>query len=188
MRLKTLLITLITLMTMQPKVMSQNEAQKPKVLIAYFSWSGNTKKIAEQIKEITGGDLFEIETVTPYSTNYNKCVEDAKKEKEQNARPAIKNKVANMSEYDIVYIGYPNWWGTMPMPVLTFIDSYDFANKTLLPFCTHGGGGEQQCFKDFAKHTSKYTSKKGFLANGSSVDRAKPHVEKWIKEQVGVNK
>ena len=93
-----------------------------------------------------------------------------------------------MSDYDGVFIGYPNWWGTMPMDVLTFMESYDFSDKTLLPFCTHGGGGAQQCFKDFAKHTKKHNSKEGFLANGSAVNRSKPHVEKWVKEQTGITK
>ena len=152
MKLKTLLLTMMAMIGMSYSAM----AQKPKVLIAYFSWSGNTKEIANQIQEITGGDLFEIKTVTPYSSNYNQCVETAKQEKEKNTRPAIQGKVANMSDYDVVFIGYPNWWGTMPMAVLTFMESYDFSDKTLLPFCTHGGGGAQQCFKDFAKHTKKH--------------------------------
>ena len=186
--LKTFCLLLITLFAMQTKVMSQNNDQQPKVLIAYFSWSGNTKQIAEQIQEVTGGDLFEIQTVTPYSSNYNQCVEDAKKEKERNARPPIKGEVDKMSEYDIVFIGYPNWWGTMPMAVLTFMDQYDLKDKTLLPFYTHGGGGVQQCYKDFVKNASGSKVKEGFIANGNAVGRAKPHVEKWIKEQIGNTK
>ena len=188
MNLKTILITLITLIAMQQNVMSQNSNQKPKVLIAYFSWSGNTKQIAEQIKEITGGDVFEIQAAKPYSTNYNTCVEEAKVEKEKNARPAIKGKVENIDDYDYIFIGYPNWWGTMPMPVFTFLDSYNFKGKTLLPFYTHGGGGVQQCYKDFVKQTTDSNVKEGFIANGSVVDKAKPHVEKWIKEQTGIVK
>ena len=119
MKLKTLLLTMMAMIGMSYSAM----AQKPKVLIAYFSWSGNTKEIANQIQEITGGDLFEIKTVTPYSSNYNQCVETAKQEKEKNTRPAIQGKVANMSDYDVVFIGYPNWWGTMPLAVLTFMES-----------------------------------------------------------------
>lgn len=166
--------------------MSQNNSEKPKVLIAYFSWSGNTKQIAEQIKKVTGGDLFEIEAVKPYSSNYNTCVDEAKKEKENNARPAIKGKVNNIDDYDYIFIGYPNWWGTMPMPVFTFLESYDLKGKTLLPFYTHGGGGVQQCYKDFVKQTTGSNVKEGFIANGSSVGRAKPHVEKWIKDQTNI--
>lgn len=166
---------------------AQSEKSGQKALVAYFSWSGNTKEIASQISDLTKGDMFEIKTVKPYSSNYNTCVDEAKAEKEAGKRPAISGKIDNLADYDIIFIGYPNWWGTMPMAVLTFIESYDFSGKTLVPFCTHGGGGAQQCFKDFTKYTSKYESREGFLSNGSSVDRAKPHVEKWLKEKVKIN-
>lgn len=187
MKIKILITALLT-MVMTNSINAQNKSNAPKVLVAYFSWSGNTREIANQIKDLTGADLFEIETVKPYSTNYNKCVEEAKVEKADNARPAIKGKVESMDEYDIVFIGYPNWWGTMPMAILTFIESYDFKGKILVPFCTHGVGGAQQCFKDFIKHTSKDDSKEGFICNGSSVSSAKPHVEKWLKDKVKILK
>ena len=187
MKLKSILLLFLSMIMLH--INSQNtENDRKKVLVAYFSWSGNTKEIANQIKEFTGADMFEIERATPYSSNYNTCVDEAKIEKEKNARPPILGKVENITDYDVVFIGYPNWWGTMPMPVVTFIESHDFSGKTLIPFCTHGGGGVQQCFKDFSKFTSKYESKEGFLSSGSSVERAKPHVEKWLKEKVGILK
>ena len=112
-------------------------------------------------------------------------MEQAKKEKENNSRPEIIGEIKNLKEYNYVFIGYPNWWGTMPMPIYTFLENNNFEGITLIPFCTHGGGGVQQCFKDFTANTTQYTTKEGFLANGSSVHRAKPHVEKWLKEKVG---
>ena len=165
---------------------AQNEPETPKSLVVYFSRSGNTREIANQIKEFTQADLFEIETVKPYAADYNTCVEEAKVEKAANARPAIKGKVQNLNDYDVVFIGYPNWWGTMPMAVLTFIESHDFSGKVLVPFCTHGGGGVQQCFKHFDKHASAYETRDGFVSNGSSVSSAKPRVEKWLKEKVKI--
>ena len=173
---------------MTNNIQAQNNAPAPKVLVAYFSWGGNTRVIANQIQELTGADLYQIETIKPYSTNYNTCVEEAKVEKAANARPAIKGMVENMDQYDYVFIGYPNWWGTMPMAVLTFIESYNFTGKTLIPFCTHGGGGVQQCFKDFKANTTNYQTIDGFLCNGSSVNSAQPLVERWLRERVKVIK
>lgn len=182
------LITTLLSIVMANSIYAQNKNEDLKVLVAYFSWSGNTREIANQIKELTNADIFEIETVKPYSTNYNKCVEEAKIEKAENARPAIKGEIKNMSQYDIVFIGYPNWWGTMPMAILTFIEKYNFNGKTLIPFCTHGGGGVQQCFKDFSKYTSSYETRDGFLCNGNSVSSAKPQVEKWLKDRAKILK
>ena len=86
-----------------------------------------------------------------------------------------------MTSYDVIFIGYPNWWGTMPMPILTFLESYDFNGKVVIPFCTHGGGGEQNCFKDFVKHIGKADSKQGFLIGGGQASSARPQVESWLK-------
>ena len=142
--------------TFSMNVEAQKTSNGKKVLVAYFSRSGNTKAIASHIKELTGGDLFEIQTAKPYPADYHTCTEVAKKEKNDNARPELKEKVKNIEEYDIIFIGFPNWWGTMPMPILTFLESYKLEGKIVIPFCTHGGGGEQSCFRDFVKNTSKY--------------------------------
>ena len=186
--MRFLLTALLTLTMMTHSIQAQASSDAPKVLVAYFSWGGNTRVIANQIQELTGADMYQIETVKPYSSNYNTCVEEAKVEKAANARPAIKAPVENMEQYDYIFIGYPNWWGTMPMAVLTFIESYKLTGKTLIPFCTHGGGGVQQCFKDFKTHTANYQTIDGFLCNGSSVNSAKPLVERWLRERVKVIK
>ena len=183
--------SLILIMTIMAIFSTDSEAQKTstekKVLVVYFSRSGNTRAIANHIKEFTGGDLFEIQVAKPYPAEYRACTDVAKKEKADHARPALKTKVENIALYDTIFIGYPNWWGTMPMPILTFIESYDFSGKILIPFCTHGGGGEQNCFTDFVKHTDKQEHKKGFLTNGEKAESSRKEVEKWLRE-IGVVK
>lgn len=110
-----------------------------KILVAYFSHTGNTKKVAQLIQSKTGADIFKIETATPYPSVYRETTELAKQEKADNARPALKNKVENMAQYDVVFVGYPIWWYTAPMAVATFADNYDFSGKTVITFCTSGG-------------------------------------------------
>lgn len=161
---------------------AQTPVQGKKVLVAYFSRSGNTRAVAESIQKLTGGDLLEIQTSKPYPAEYHACTEVAKKEKEEGTRPALKTKVENMSAYDVVFVGYPNWWGTMPMAMVAFLEGYDLAGKTLIPFCTHGGGGEQRCFTDFVKYSGKAEHKKGFLISGGEARGAQKQVESWLKE------
>lgn len=108
-----------------------------RVLVAYFSWGGTTRRMAEAIEAATGGDIFEIEPVVPYPTAYTPCTEVALEERDSDARPAIKDKVAGWDAYDIVFIGCPVWWHTAPMIISTFAESYDFAGKTVVPFCTY---------------------------------------------------
>jgi len=110
-----------------------------KILVAYFSWSGNARTLAGQIAQVTGGDLFEIRTVTPYPSNYEECTRVARQEQDSNARPAISGSVSNMAQYGTVFLCYPNWWGTLPMAVFTFLEAYDFSGKTIYPLVTHGG-------------------------------------------------
>ena len=112
---------------------AQHTANAKKVLVAYFSWSGNTRNLAHQIQGLTGGDLFEIETVKAYPEKYRSCTEYAKKEKEADARPALKSKVKDMDAYDVVYVGFPNWWGTAPMAIWSFLEGYDLTGKTVIP-------------------------------------------------------
>ena len=107
-----------------------------KILVAYFSWGGTTQRMAEEIVRQTGADIFRIEPVVPYPTEYTPCTEVAREEKDNNARPAIAGEVENWSDYDTVFIGCPVWWWTTPMIICTFAESYDFEGKTVVPFCT----------------------------------------------------
>lgn len=122
-----------------------------KILIAYFSWGGNTKGVAEEIQNQTGADLFEITMVNPYCDDYNTVLDEAQRDQKTQARPELANQVENMKQYDIVMIGYPNWWASIPMPVASFLEEYDFSSKTIIPFCSHGGGRFGQSLTAIAK-------------------------------------
>ena len=111
------------------------------VLIAYFSWSGNTEQVAQIIQQETGGDLFEIAPATAYTDDYNELLDIAQQEQSDNARPELAGQVENWDQYDTVFVGYPNWWSDAPMAVYTFLESYDWSGKTLVPFNTSASGG-----------------------------------------------
>lgn len=122
-----------------------------KTLVVFYSWGGNTRAIAGQIHRKVGGDLVDLELVEPYSANYNTCLDEAQKDQRADARPELKTKIANMAQYDTVFIGYPNWWATIPMPIASLLEEYDFSGKTIIPFCSHGGGRLGQSVTDIAK-------------------------------------
>lgn len=111
------------------------------VLVAYFSWSGNTKQLALEIQAQTGGDLFEIIPENPYTDDINELSGIALREQSDNIRPALSVNVEDIDKYDTIFIGFPNWWNDMPMPVFTFLEEYDFSGKTIIPFTTYGNGG-----------------------------------------------
>ena len=112
-----------------------------KSLIVYFSWSGNTENVAKSIQTQTAADIFEILPTTPYSDDYDTVVDLAQEEQRNDARPAISGNIENIEQYDIIYVGFPNWWGDMPMILYTFFDTYDLSGKTIALFCTSGGSG-----------------------------------------------
>jgi flavodoxin len=147
--MKKLLLLVATLLCMEATMEAQN--QNRRILVVYFSWSGNTHGAARQIQQRTGGDLFEIECVTPYSSNYNTCLDEALRDQRANARPALKTRVSNMVQYDVIMLGYPNWWASIPAPVASFLEAYDFSGKTIVPFCSHGGGRFGQSLTAIAK-------------------------------------
>ncbi len=144
---------------------------------------GNTHIIAEMIAEQTNGTLFQVVPEKEYPHAYNDCVALAKQEKQSNARPAIKGDVA-VEDYDVIYIGYPNWWADMPMPIYTFIEKHNWQNKTVIPFCTHEGSGLSNT-EDYIKKACKgATVLQGLEVQGSiaqkSQDQARKTVQNWI--------
>ena len=163
-------------------------------LIAYFSRKGqnyvsgslvdlkvgNTEVVANMIQKITGGDMFHIESVTAYPKDYTETTEVAKNELRVKARPKLTGQVKNMGAYDVIFLGYPNWWGTMPMPVYTFLESYDFAGKTIVPFCTHEGSGMGHSEKDIVKACPEATVLEGIAIHGTSARSAESMVSSWI--------
>ena len=166
------------------------------MLVAYFSLAGeqygvgvveegNTSIIAHMIAEQTGADLFEIKPETPYPTIYQEILDVSRQEMADNVRPAITDTVENMDAYDTIFIGYPNWWGDMPMIVYNFLESYDLSGKTIVPFCTHGGSGLSNTEATIADITGG-TMKDGFAIPGTTAqndrDAARSQVTQWLKD------
>ena len=151
-----------------------------KALVAYFSKTGNTETIAKMIAELTGAELFKIETVTPYPEDYNETVDIASDEQANDARPELSTHVENMEDYDTIYLGYPNWWGTMPMALFTFLEEYDFSGKTIIPFCTHGGSALGSSESDIASLAPDAVLLEGFAVRGTAAADAKTDVEAWL--------
>ena len=157
-----------------------------KVLVAYFSWSGNTKYAAQYIAKKVGADEFEIIREKPYPTEYTPCTEDAKAEKEAGERPAIKGKVENMAQYDVVFVGAPVWWYTAPMPVFTFLEQYDLKGKTVIPFCT-AYSGPSSTLKDIVKATPNSGHRDGICIvtkeqNAQGMESKTAKIDKWLGE------
>jgi flavodoxin len=153
-----------------------------KILVAYFSWGGNTRLIANQIHQSVGGDIFEIKTVTPYPTQYTPTTEVAKREQQADARPILAARVNNMDSYDVIFLGYPNWWGTIPMALFTFLEQYDFSGKTIIPFCTHEGSALGRSVSDITKLAPQATVLEGLAVRGGRVggDSARDAVTQWL--------
>lgn len=147
-----------------------------KVLVAYFSWGGTTRKVAQTIQEKTGGDLYEIKTEKPYPTEYRPTTDIAKKEKADNARPKLAGPLPDMKKYDVILLGYPIWWYIEPMAVKTFVEAQDLSGKTILPFATSGGSGIEGSVADLRKTLPNAQVKDGLLANSSG------YIEPWLKE------
>ncbi|MGM9970155.1 MAG: flavodoxin [Anaeroplasma sp.] len=164
------------------KNLAQTQNDNQKALIVYFSWSGNTEGAAQIIQEKTGADLFELELVNPYSSNYNKVLDEAQRDLNSNARPELKNKVENIEQYDVIMLGYPNWWATIPMPVATFLEEYDLSEKTILPFCSHGGGEFGQSISDISKLAPNSKIGEGLSIHYSGGSTLSNDISNWLSK------
>ena len=142
---------------------------------------GNTEVAAQMISEITNGELFKIEQVKNYSKDYNDCIAEAKSDQQRDARPELKVYPENIDEYDVIYLGYPNYWGTMPMAVFTFLEKYDFSGKKIMPFCTHEGSGLGNSLSDIKKLCPYYILDKCLAIKGSKVSESNDIIKKWIE-------
>ena len=169
-------------------------------LIAYYSrkgenyWAGgvkniakgNTERVAEFVQEAVGGDLFEIETVKEYAADYYECIDDAKAELQAGARPELKRYLEDagldMANYDTIFLGYPNWWGTCPMCVFTFLEHYDLAGKRIVPFCTNEGSGLGHSERDIVKACPGATVEPGLSVTGSQAAQSQSRVAAWAKQ------
>lgn len=164
-------------------------------LIAYFSRAdenyfsgalkdvsvGNTEIVAETLQKITGAAIFKIEPLLPYSKNYNECIAQAQDDQRRDARPELKEYPDSLDQYDTVYLGYPNYWGTMPMPVFTFLERFDFTGKTIYPFCTHEGSGLGHSESDIRRMCPAANVEKGLAIRGGSAGTAESAIREWIR-------
>lgn len=166
-----------------------------KILVAFYSRAdenyfggamkyietGNTEKVAKMIAEMTSADVFKIEQKKAYSADYMTCIEEAKQDLKAKARPELVSMPASLDEYDEIYLGYPNYWGTMPMAVYTFLEAFDFSHKRIHPFCTHEGSGLSSTENDIRKAANGATVTQGLAITGSTVDSAQNKVRDWVK-------
>lgn len=182
-----------------------NSENKSRILIAYFtradnikidpdvdatssasinkngsSYKGNLAIMADYIKDITGGDTFSILTTEYYPTQYRASTNTAKEEQSSNARPELSSYIENIEDYDIIFLGFPNWWGGLPMPVYTFLEEYDFSGKTIIPFASHEGSGLGKGPSEIAQICPNAQLMDGIAVKGTEVGSSKNDIENWI--------
>lgn len=149
-------------------------------LVVYFSWSGNTESVANEIQAQTGADIFEIVPAEPYTDDYNTLLDIAQEEQANGARPAIADTVENFDQYETVYLGFPNWWGDMPMILYTFLDEYDFSGKTIAPFVTSGGSGFSGAIGTIESMEPEATVTEGLSLGSSEAADPASAVTEWL--------
>ena len=152
-----------------------------KTLITFYSWSGNTEKIAGIIGQLTGGRIFKLVPVRLYPKNYNACTVQAKKEIHAGVLPELTAMPENLDSYDTVFIGSPNWWSTMAPPVSAFLAGVDLSGKKIVPFFSHGGGGAGHFVKDIAAMCTRSILLEPFIQSGSCGDVAAGLIAAWLK-------
>lgn len=158
------------------------EGTEANALIVYFSHSGNTKSVAMEIRNQTGADIFEIVPETPYTTDYDELLDVAQDEKRDNARPAISGTVENLEKYDMIYLGFPNWWADMPMVLYTFLDTYDLSGKTIAPFVTSGGSGFSNTISTIKSMEPDANIEDGLAIRDSASDDSEDAVADWLEK------
>lgn len=171
--------------------------QNARILVAYFSRQGknivgggaiedlplgNTEVVARMIHDAIGGESFKIEAAKPYPADYYETTEVAKEEQRTDARPELTAHVENMDAYDVIFLGYPIWWSTMPMPVYTFLEAYDFSEKTIAPFCTHEGSGLGRSVGDIKTLCPHSTVLDGLAVRGGAAKDAQNEVSGWLQK------
>ena len=152
-----------------------------KALVIYYSWSGNTETVARLIQNKIGGQLFKLEPVKAYSSNYRACTDQAKKEIHTGFMPELKAVPNNLDSYETIFIGSPNWWSTMTPPVFTFLKQSDLSGKTIVPFCTHGGGGKGHYTEDIKKLCGNSVFLDALVLYGNGSTTAESEIMNWLK-------
>lgn len=153
-----------------------------KVLIVYYSHSGNTKRVADIIKRKTGGDLFFAIPRPRYPENYEDTLEISRQQKVKGEFPKLATKLNSLDDYDYIFIGTPNWWSTMSPPIFSFLNTYDLSNKKIIPFITHGGGGIASIIKDMKQICNKSIFLKEFSVSDDDIERVEYRIESWLSK------
>ena len=161
---------------------NQNTEGTGKALVVYFSHTGNTENVANFIHEAVGGDIVKLETEEPYTDNYNDLLDIAQEEKRENARPALSTKIDNIEQYDTIFLGYPIWWGDMPMALYTFLDEYDLSGKTIAPFVTSGGSGLSGTPSNIQEEEPNATVTEGLSVRDTNSENSQNQVNEWLSE------
>lgn len=162
-------------------IAENSDTEESHILIAYFSWSGNTEQVAEEIWEQTGGDLFEIVPAEPYPDDFDETADRWHEERDSDARPEIIGQVEDMERYDIVFLGYPIWSSDLPAVNRTFLEQYDFSGKTIIPFCTHGGSSFGNSVNRIKELVPEAEIADGYETYGTDVSACTDEVAEWIK-------
>ncbi len=157
-----------------------NETDELSTLVVYFSNSGNTEILANFIHNYVGGDIVALEPTVAYPEDYNNLLDVAQEEQQSDARPEFNDLNIDIDDYDTIFIGYPNWWGDMPMIIYTFFDTYDLSGKTIAPFNTSGGSGLSRTVGTIRELEPDATVTEGFTVLSDNVDNAMSDVEEWI--------
>ena len=163
---------------------TESSGNAPKILIAFFSKTNNTKTIAEYIHSLAGGDMFHITTKNPYPAAYDETLKVARAERDSNARPELATVISpeDMAKYDVIFLGHPNWFGTIPMVIHTFLEQHDLSGKTVVPFCTHGRGGAGRSVSDITNLCPNSTILQGFATEGNAANKAQNDVAVWLRK------
>lgn len=150
------------------------------ILVLYFSMSGNTEAVANIIHDNVGGDIIKLETKEAYPSDYDELVDYAQQEQQEDARPELNTVIENIEQYDTIFLGYPNWWGDMPMPIYTFLDDYDLSGKTIAPFITHGGSGLSGTPENIQEEEPNAIVTEGLAIDGDEASYSSEDVVEWM--------
>lgn len=191
-KILTILMSLSTVLTGWTQAASestQTEVDSSRVLIAYYSWGGNTRTAAQAVQQATGGKLVEITPKKPYPTAYRACVDQAKKEINEGFLPAIAtSEPIDLNQYDVIFVGSPNWWSTLAPPVSSFLTQNPMKGKKVAVFVTHGGGGMANCQRDAKRLSPGADFLRGAAFPGASIDTQTGAVQRWVNALLKIKK
>ena len=159
---------------------NESDLEAGNVLIVYFSQTGNTETVANIIYDNVGGDIVKLETTEAYPSDYDELVDYAQQEQQEDARPELSTVIENIEQYDTIFLGYPNWWGDMPMAIYTFLDTYDLSGKTIAPFITHGGSGLSGTPENIQEEELNASVTEGLAIDGDEASDSSEDVVEWL--------